>query len=165
MRRFARTTVLASTAAIAAAVGAVALAPIASAQEGEAPAPSPFGSSIPESPDLAVSIGTACVAREGEEGLFAALTIDVENLGVGDAADVATNFAVFPDAPGVFNEELIEAGEKVTYTVPSELTEWVSRPGGAAVFSPQLDANYPNNIAVGLLSINCAPVVEDEADA
>ncbi|MBY6412201.1 Pro-kumamolisin, activation domain family protein [Rhodococcus sp. BP-252] len=165
MRRFARTTVMASTAVFAAAVGAVALAPVASAQEEEAPAPAPFGSSMPESPDLAVAIGTKCVPVEGKEGLFAALTIDVENVGKGDAANVATNFAVFPDAPGVFNEEVIEAGEKVTYTVPSELTEWVSRPGGAAAFSPQLDAAYPNNIAVGLLSINCAPEVDDEADA
>ncbi len=160
MRQFARITVLASTIAIAAAVGAVELAPIASAQD-EAPAPvTPFGSSMQQSPDLVVTLGTVCVAKDvkdAESEKVAALEIVVENVGAGDATLVAGNYAVVPDAPGVINEDSIAAGSKVTYTIPSELTEWVSRPGGVAVFSPQLDANYANNFAVGLLSVDCAP--------
>lgn len=157
MRRFARTTVLASTAAFAAAVGAVALAPIASAEP--EPAPPAFGSAMPESPDLVVTIAAVCDPRDGDlGGDVAALQIDVDNVGEGDASNVATNFAVLPDAPGVFNEEVIKAGEGVTYTIPSEAEVWESRAGGAAVFSPQLDANYPDNIAFGLLSVDCEPV-------
>lgn len=156
MRRFARTTVLASTAAIAAAVGAVALAPIASA---EPEAVAPLGSAMPASPDLVVSVAAVCDPRDGDlGGDVAALKIDIDNVGKGDAADVATNFVVLPDAPGVFDEKIIKAGEGVTYTIPSKDDVWVSRPGGAAVFSPQLDANYPDNVAFGLLSIDCSPV-------
>lgn len=156
MRRFVRTIVLASTAAIAAAVGAVALAPMASAQED--PAPMPFGSSAAQSPDLVVTIAAICDPRDGDlGGDVAALQIDVDNVGTGDASNVATNFAVLPGAPGVMNEKVIKAGEGLTYTIPSADEVWQSRPSGAAVFSPQLDANYPDNVAFGLLSVNCEP--------
>ena len=156
MRRFARISVMASTAAFAAAVGAVALAPVSSAQE-EAPAPM-AGSSVAESPNLIVSIAAVCDPRDGDlGGDVAALQIDIDNEGVGDARDVTTNFAVLPDAPGVMNEKLIKAGEGVSYTIPSKDEVWQSRPSGAAVFSPQLDASYPDNIAFGLLSVDCSP--------
>nr|WP_296773696.1 Pro-kumamolisin, activation domain family protein [Rhodococcus sp. (in: high G+C Gram-positive bacteria)] len=155
MRRFARTTVLASTAALAAAVGAFALAPIAAAEEPD-PAPSLGSAAMPDAPDLVVTVAATCAPFDDKaEADTAALEIVVKNVGKGDAANVATNFVVLPDAPGVFNEEKIGAGETVTYTVPSKDAEWVSRPGGAAVFSPQLDANYPDNIAFGVLSVDC----------
>lgn len=163
MRHIARATVLASTAALAAAMGAVVLAPIASAEPEEAPA-SPFGSSVAESPDLVVTIGTACVAKdekkpEGEK--VVALEISVENLGKGAASAVSVNYAVLPDVNGAATVEKIDPGKTEKVIVPSGATEWVSRPGGVAVFSPQLDANYSNNVAVGLLGVDCAPVPAD----
>ncbi|WP_072803684.1 hypothetical protein [Rhodococcoides yunnanense] len=165
MRRFARTTVLASTAAIAATVGAVAFAPLASAEPDTAPAPAPFGSSQPTSPDLVVEIAAVCDPRDGDlGGDVAALRINIENTGSGDARDVTTNFAVLPEAPGVFGEKLIKAGEGVEYTIPSADEVWQSRPGGAAVFSPQLDGNYPDNIAFGLLSVDCSPIDVPEGE-
>jgi hypothetical protein len=155
MRLFVRTTVLASTAAFAAAVGAVALAPMALAEE-PAPAPSLGSAAMPDSPDLVVTVGATCAPFDDEaEADTAAFEIVVKNVGKGDAADVATNFAVLPDVPGVFNEKLIKAGEEVKYTVPSKDLEWVSRPAGAAVFSPQLDGNYADNVAFGMLSVDC----------
>ncbi|WP_186628729.1 Pro-kumamolisin, activation domain family protein [Rhodococcus sp. BP22] len=162
MRHIARATVLASTAAIAAAMGAVVLAPMASA-EPEAPA-SPFGSSVAESPDLVVTIGTTCVAKddkkpEGEK--VGALEISVENVGKGAASAVSVNYAVLPDVNGAATVEKVDPGKTEKVIVPSGATEWVSRPGGVAVFSPQLDANYSNNVAVGLLSVDCAPAPAD----
>ncbi|MDJ0395298.1 Pro-kumamolisin, activation domain family protein [Rhodococcus sp. G-MC3] len=155
MRPFARATVLASTATIAAAVGAFALAPIASAEE-PVPPPALGSAAMPEAPDLVITVGAQCARFDDKaEADTAALEIVVKNVGKGAASMVATNFVVLPAAPGVFNEDKIDAGETVTYTVPSKDAEWVSRPAGAAVFSPQLDANYPDNVAFGLLNVDC----------
>lgn len=165
MRRFARTTVLASTAAIAAAVGAVALAPIASAEP--EPAPPAFGSSLPESPDLVVSLGTSCVdkdAEKPEEGKVVALEVTVKNVGEGVASAVSVNYAAIPLPNGAVTEDKIEPAGEFKAVVPSGDVEWVSRPTGAAVFSPQLDANYPDNIAVEFLSQDCAPVEAPEGE-
>lgn len=158
MRRTVRTIVLASTAAIAAAVGAVAMAPIASAQEDES-APMPFGSSELQSPDLVVSIDAVCVPRAEEddrEGELGALEITLNNVGADAASLISTNYGIAPDLTGVLPEDVIEPGEGIVYTVPTPMSEWNNVLAGAATFSPQLDANYPDNFAVGMLSIDCS---------
>ncbi|MGA9872191.1 MAG: Pro-kumamolisin, activation domain family protein [Rhodococcus sp. (in: high G+C Gram-positive bacteria)] len=162
MRRTVRTSILASTAAIAAAVGAVALAPIASAQE-EAPAPI-LGSAEMESADLVVSLGTTCVNKTADkpaDGQVVALQVTVKNVGKGAASAVSVNYGAIPVPMGAVTEDKIEPATEFTATVPSGDVEWVSRPTGAVAFSPQLDANYPDNIKVEFLSRDCAPVVED----
>lgn len=163
MRRTVRTTVMASTAAIAAAVGAVALAPIASAQE-EEPGPVPFGSSQLQSPDLVVSIDAVCAPPAEDEPLVAALRIAVENVGPEAASTVSTNYGVAPDLTGVVPEEVIDPGETVTYTIPSGATVWNNNIAGAAVFSPQIDVNYPDNFAVEMLSIDCTPEPAEDGE-
>lgn len=164
MRRTVRTTVLASTAAFAAAVGAVAMAPIASAQD-EDPGPVPFGSSQLQSPDLVVSLEAVCAPPAEDEPLVAALRIAVENVGPEAASTVSTNYGVAPDLTGMMPEDVIDPGETVTYTIPSGVTAWNNNIAGAAVFSPQLDVNYPDNFAVEMLSVDCTPEPEDDEDA
>ncbi|WP_230595493.1 MULTISPECIES: Pro-kumamolisin, activation domain family protein [Nocardiaceae] len=164
MRRFARTTVLASTAVFAAAVGAVALAPIASA-EPEPTAPE-FGSSVAESTDLVVTLGTTCVdktADKPEDGKVVALEVTVKNVGESDAANVSVNYGAIPAPAGAVTEDKIVKGEDATITVPSGDAAWVSRPAGAVAFSPQLDANYVDNVKVEFLTLDCSPAepVED----
>ncbi len=163
MRRTVRTTVLASTAAIAAAVGAVAMAPIASAQE-EDPGPMPFGSAQLQSPDLVLSLDAVCAAPAEDEPLVAALRIDIENVGADAASTVSTNYGFAPDVTGVMPEEVIDPGVTVSYTVPSGVTVWNNTIAGAAVFSPQLDANYLDNFAVEMLSVDCTPAPVEDVD-
>lgn len=166
MRRLVRTSVLASTAVLAAAIGAVSFAPMASAQpEGEAPV-GPLGSVVLESPDLIVSTATVCdtTDEEGPEGGVVALEVTVENAGSDPAANVTTNYAAFPGIQAAQVEELIEPGQSVTYRVPSADREWVSVPVGAAAFSTQLDANFLDNLTGGLLSYSCVPAPAPDAE-
>lgn len=165
MRRFARTTVLASTAVFAAAVGAVALAPIASA-EPEPTAPE-FGSSVAESTDLVVTLGTKCVDKDDkkpEDGKVVALLVKVKNAGASDAANVSVNYGAIPAPAGAVTEDKIEKGDEIEAIVPSSDVEWVSRPAGAVAFSPQIDANYADNVKVEFLTLDCSPAEPTEGD-
>ena len=163
MRRLARTSILASTAALAAGIGAVVLVPMASAEPETEPA-MPLGSAVIESPDLVVSMAAVCdtKADKAPEGGFAALEVKVTNKGEDDASNVNVNYGALPGVQGQNNEKTIKAGEAATYTVPSTDREWVARPAGAAAFASALDADFMNNITAGLLSVNCIPVPADE---
>ena len=164
MRRLARTSVLASTAALAAAIGAVALVPTASAQpEAEEP-PMPLGSVVLESPDLVVSMAAVCdtTVEDAPEGGFVALEVKVDNVGADDASNVNVNYGALPGVQGQNTEKTIEAGQAATYTVPSGDREWVARPAGAAAFASALDADFMNNITAGLLSYSCIPAPAEE---
>ncbi|MBY4127496.1 Pro-kumamolisin, activation domain family protein [Rhodococcus fascians] len=166
MRRLARTSILASTAALAAGIGAVVLVPMASADEPVTePAPAmPLGSAVIESPDLVVSMAAVCDtdADKAPDGGFAALRVKVENKGKDDASNVNVNYGALPGVQGQNTEKTIEAGKAATYTVPSVDRQWVARPAGAAAFASALDADFMNNITAGLLSVDCIPVPADE---
>lgn len=166
MRRLARTSTLASTAIVAAAIGAVAFAPIAAAAP-EADPVGPLGSVALDSPDLVVSIGAVCdtAVKDAPEGGVVALEVEVANIGDDDAVDVTTNFGALPAITAQHFEKTIEAGKSVTYTVPSTDRDWVARPAGAAAFATALDANFLDNITAGLLSHSCIPAPAEEPDA
>ncbi|MDI9894422.1 Pro-kumamolisin, activation domain family protein [Rhodococcus sp. IEGM 1381] len=164
MRRLARTSILASTAALAAGIGAVVLVPMASAE----PEPAmPLGSAVLESPDLVVTMAAVCdtTAEDAPEGGVVALQVKVDNKGTDDASNVNVNYGALPGVQGQNNEKTIKAGEAATYTVPSVDREWVARPAGAAAFASALDADFMNNITAGLLSHSCIPApVEEPAE-
>lgn len=163
MRRLARTSILASTAALAAAIGAVALAPAASAEPETEPV-GPLGSVVLESPDLVVTMAAVCdiTVEDAPEGGVVALQVKVENVGADDASNVNVNYGALPGVQGQNTEATIEAGEIATYTVPSVDREWVARPAGAAAFASALDANFLDNITGGLLSYSCIPAPDEE---
>ena len=163
MRRLARTSILASTAALAAGIGAVVLVPMASAEPETEPA-MPLGSAVLESPDLVVSMATVCdtAVEKAPEGGVVALQVKVENKGADDASNVNVNYGALPGLQGQNTEKTIKAGEAMTYTVPSADREWVARPAGAAAFASALDADFMNNITGGLLSYSCSPAPATE---
>ncbi|MGV8875654.1 MAG: Pro-kumamolisin, activation domain family protein [Rhodococcus sp. (in: high G+C Gram-positive bacteria)] len=166
MRRLARTSILASTAALAAAIGAVALAPAASSEPVPEPV-GPLGSVVLESPDLVVTMATVCdtTVEDAPEGGVVALQVKVDNIGADDASNVNVNYGALPGVQGQNTETTIKAGEAATYTVPSVDREWVARPAGAAAFASALDADFMNNITAGLLSYSCIPApVEEPAE-
>ncbi|OZE85150.1 Pro-kumamolisin, activation domain family protein [Rhodococcus sp. 15-649-2-2] len=162
MRRLARTSILASTAALAAGIGAVVLVPMASA-EPEEPV-GPLGSVVLESPDLVVAMSAVCdtTVKDAPEGGVVALQVKVDNVGADDASNVNVNYGALPGVQGQNAETTIKAGESATYTVPSVDREWVARPAGAAAFASALDADFMNNITAGLLSHSCIPAPAEE---
>ncbi|OZD01844.1 Pro-kumamolisin, activation domain family protein [Rhodococcus sp. 06-235-1A] len=163
MRRLARTSILASTAALAAGIGAVVLVPMASAEPETEPA-MPLGSAVLESPDLVVTMAAVCdtTVKDAPEGGVVALQVKVDNKGKDDASNVNVNYGALPGVQGQNTETTIKAGEAATYTVPSVDREWVARPAGAAAFASALDADFMNNITAGLLSHNCIPAPAEE---
>ncbi|MCZ4517861.1 Pro-kumamolisin, activation domain family protein [Rhodococcus ruber] len=164
MRRLARTSILASTAALAAGIGAVVLVPMASAEEPVTEPAMPLGSAVIESPDLVVTMAAVCdiTVKDAPEGGVVALQVKVDNVGADDASNVNVNYGALPGVQGQNNEKTIKAGESATYTVPSVDREWVARPAGAAAFASALDADFMNNITAGLLSYSCIPAPAEE---
>ena len=164
MRRLARTSILASTAALAAGIGAVVLVPMASAEEPATEPAMPLGSAVLESPDLVVTMAAVCdtTVKDAPEGGVVALQLKVDNKGKDDASNVNVNYGALPGVQGQNNEKTIKAGEAATYTVPSVDREWVARPAGAAAFASALDADFMNNITAGLLSYSCIPAPAEE---
>lgn len=164
MRRLARTSILASTAALAASIGAVALVPMASAAPETDEPVGPLGSVVVESPDLVVTMAAVCdiTVKDAPEGGVVALQVKVDNVGVDDASNVNVNYGALPGVQGQNNEKTIKAGESATYTVPSGDREWPARPAGAAAFATALDADFLNNITAGLLSHSCIPAPAEE---
>lgn len=120
-----------------------------------------------ESPDLVVTMAAVCdtTVEDAPEGGVVALQVKVDNVGADDASNVNVNYGALPGVQGQNFEETIEAGQSVTYSVPSVDREWVARPAGAAAFASALDADFMNNITAGLLSYSCIPVpVEEPAE-